>query len=226
MHSRALLVVFACPFVACSPPLLAGDPKETKSALESDPAGWTNLLVDSALKNWKRVSIPPKGKLGERNPWNLPGDGTTLICNGVGIHEMLLWEKEVSDGIFHVEWRFKKIEGKKGYNSGVYVRNSADGAVWHQAQVGSKNVGYIFGDTLVDGVKKRINIGSKGAQRGKEAGEWNTYEIACKGKTISLWINGAVTSVWDDCQAPSGHLGLEAEGWYIEFKNVKFKELK
>ena len=226
MHSRVLLVVFACPFVACSSPSLAGDPKETKSALESNPTGWINLLSDSALKNWKRIPIPPKGKLSERNPWNLPGDGATLICDGVGIHEMLLWEKEVGDGIFHVEWRFKKIEGKKGYNSGVYVRNSADGAVWHQAQVGSKNVGFIFGDTLVDGAKKRINIGGKVPQRGKEAGEWNTFEITCKGKMISLWVNGAVTCFWDDCQVASGYLGLEAEGWLIEFKNVKFKETK
>jgi hypothetical protein len=207
-------------------PTSGGGVKETKSALESDPAGWTNLLTDAALTSWKRVPIPPNSKLSTRNPWNLPGDGKTLICDGAGIHEMLLWEKETADGIFHVEWRFKRIEDKKGYNSGVYVRNSADGAVWHQAQVGSRNVGYLFGETLMDGVKKRFNIASKAPQRGKEAGEWNAFEIICKGKRISLWVNGAVTSTWDDCQVAGGYLGLEAEGWYIEFKNVKFKELR
>ena len=228
MHCRWSLVAMLSVSLAWSQPLFGGEPKETKSALESDPAGWTNLLTDTALTNWKRVPIPPapKGKLSERNPWNLPGDGKTLICDGVGVHEMLLWEKEVGDGVFHVEWRFKKLEGKKGYNSGVYARNSADGAIWHQAQVGSKNVGYIFGDTLVDGAKKRINIASKVPQRGKEAGEWNTFEITCKGKTMHLWVNGAVTCAWDNCQVDKGFLGLEAEGWYIEFKNVKFKEIK
>jgi len=220
MNPRMLPII--CWFIG-SMPLSSGEPKETKSALESDPAGWTDLLSDADLKNWKRVSIPPKSKLAAKNPWSVSTDGKTLICDGVGVHEMLLWEKEVADGTFHVEWRFKKIEGKKGYNSGVYVRNSADGAIWHQAQVGSKNVGFIFGDTLVDGVKKRVNIGSKVAQRGKEAGEWNTYEITCKGKTMSLWINGAVTCTWDDCQVKRGYLGIEAEGWHIEFKNVKFK---
>ena len=207
--------------------LADGEQKDSKSALESDPSGWIDLLTDADLKNWKRVSIPPKGKLSAKNPWSVSADGKTLNCDGVGIHEMLLWEKEVGEGIFHVEWRFKAIEGKKGYNSGVYVRNSADGAIWHQAQVGSKNVGYLFGKTLIDGKSVGIpNNKLKGEQRGKEAGEWNTFEISCKGKSISLWVNGAVTAVWDNCQVEKGYLGMEAEGWYIEFKNVKFKELK
>jgi hypothetical protein len=154
---------------------------------------------------------------------SLSADGNTLICDGAGVHEMLLRDKEMSDGTFHIEWRFKALEGKKGYNSGVYVRNAADGSLWHQAQVGSKNVGFIFGDTLVDGAKKRIKTESKVPQRGNEAGQWNTYEITCKGKTLSLWVNGAVTTVWDNCEVAKGHLGMEAEGWYIEFKNLRFK---
>lgn len=205
----------------------AGEPKLTKSALESEPAGWTDLLADADLKNWKRVSIPPGSKLNAKNPWSIAADGKTLICDGVGVHEMFLWEIATGDGIFHVEWRFKKIDGKKGYNSGVYVRNSADGAIWHQAQVGSKNVGHLFGKTTIDGKPAGIPSNKlKGEQRGKEAGEWNTYEITCQGKTVTLWINGAVTAVWDSCQVQTGHLGMEAEGWYIEFRNVKFKQLK
>ena len=43
---------------------------------------------------------------------------------------------------------------------------------------------------------------------------------------MTLWINGAVTATWDKCEVPKGFVGLEAEGYYIEFKNVKFKELK
>jgi hypothetical protein len=203
-----------------------GEPKETKSALESDSAGWTDML-DGGLKNWKRVAIPPGGQLNAKNAWSLSSDGKTLICDGGGVHEMLLWDKEVADGIFHVEWRFKNVEGKKGYNSGVYVRNSADGAIWHQAQVGSKNVGHIFGSTLIDGKKTGIpGKKLKGPQRGKDAGEWNTYEITCKGKSVTLWINGGVTAVWDGCQVDKGYSGVEAEGWYIEFRNMRFKELK
>jgi Domain of Unknown Function (DUF1080) len=208
--------------------LAADEVKETKSALEKDPAGWTDLLAntDTDLKGWKRVPIPAKGKLREKNCWSFDADSKTLICDGVGVHEMLAYDKEFGDGIFHVEWRFKKIEGKSGYNSGVYVRNSADGAIWHQAQVGSKNVGYLFGETLVGGKKKGFRAADKVPQRGKEAGEWNVYEITCKGPEITLWINGGVTATWNDCQVPRGYFALEAEGYYIEFKNIKVKEGK
>lgn len=196
-----------------------------QSVFERDPEGWIDITPKADFKDWSRVPIPPKGKLNAKNPWSLSADGQTLICDGVGVHEMLLWGKEMSDGIFHIDWRFKKIEGKKGYNSGVYVRNSADGAIWHQAQVGSKNVGFIFGDTLMDGAKKRIRIDGKKPQRGREAGEWNSYEITCKGKKITLWVNGAITTVWEGCEVPRGHLGMEAEGWYIEFKNLRWRPL-
>ncbi len=207
-------------------PAPAGEPKESKSALESDPKGWLNLLPGKDLKGWKRVPIPPGGKLSKRDPWSVDPATGHLICDGVGIHEMLLSDNELSDGIFHVAWRFKKLEDKKGYNSGVYVRNSGDGKIWHQAQVGSKNVGFLFGDTPVDGKLKRFRAAGKGPQRGKEAGEWHTYEITCKGKTISLWINGATTAVWEECHVPAGYLGLEAEGYWIEFKDLKWRDMK
>ena len=106
---------------------------------------------------------------------------------------------------------------------GVYVRNNADGSIWHQAQVGSKNVGYFFGNTLTDGKQGRFNANDKKAQRGKEAGEWNTFEITCKAKNVTLWVNGAVTTDWKTCEVPSGFFGLEAEGYLIEFRNVMYK---
>src|SRR5262249_32036038 len=158
---------------------------------------------------WRRVPIPPGSPLAARNPWSVDTANQVLLCDGVGLHEMLLEERERTDGIFHVEWRFREVPGKSGYNSGGYVRHSADGKIWHQAQVGSKNVGYLFGDTLVDGQLKRVRIDSSIPQRGKGPGEWNTYEITCQGKTITLWINDAVTVTWPACQVPRGHLGLE-----------------
>jgi len=204
----------------------AAEPTETKSALETDAKGWEDILPGKDLQGWKRVPIPPGGKLNTKDPWSVDAANKVLVCDGVGVHEMLLYDKEIADGIFHVEWRFKPVEGKKGYNSGVYARNSANGKIWHQAQVGNMNVGHFFGDTTVDGQTKRVNIKSQIPQRGKGPGEWNIFEITCKGKTMTLWVNGAVTCTWDDCQVPKGYLGLEAEQWFIEFKNIKFKELK
>jgi hypothetical protein len=44
--------------------------------------------------------------------------------------------------------RYTKFEGKTGYNSGAYVRNSKDGAIWHQAHFGDAKVGFLFGQMM------------------------------------------------------------------------------
>ena len=72
---------------------------------------------------------------------------------------------------------------------------------------------------------ERATLLSKPPSRAKPVGEWNVYEITCKGKKISVWVNGAVTVTWDACQAPKGHLGLQVEFFDLEFRNLKFKPL-
>jgi hypothetical protein len=198
------------------------------SALEKDPSGWTDLLAASGpgLKGWTRGPIPPTGKLSPESQWTLNPTIGNLVCRGDGGHDWLRWDEEVGDAVFHVEWRFTPVEGKKGYNSGVFVRNSSDAAVWHQAQTGDGSGGFLFGDTPVGGKIQRINLSKElKDKRVKPAGEWNTFELTCRGKEISLWVNGAVTSVLADCEVPRGYVGLEAEGWRIEFRNVKLKKL-
>jgi hypothetical protein len=194
--------------------LLAPAPDAGPGALERSPEGWT------------RGPIPPGGKLSDDSQWTLDPANGHLVCAGNRGHDWLRWDEELGDFIYHVEWRFTPVPGKKGYNSGIYLRNSADARVWHQAQTGDGSGGYLFGDTLVDGQLKRVNFSKQVlSRRVKPAGEWNSFEITCKGKDVTLWVNGAVTNEWHDCQVPRGHVGLEAEGWRIEFRNVKVKPL-
>jgi hypothetical protein len=209
----------------------AAGPAEGKSGLEADPSGWVDLLPGKDLQGWKRAPILPDKTLNAKNPWSVDAAQRLLICDGVGVKEMLLEEKERGDGIFHVEWRFRPVPGKDpAYNSGVYVRTFMDGTIWHQAQVAHvdkpPHLGDLFGDTRSDGQIKRAVIEGKGYQLGKKPGEWNTYEVTCKGKTITVWVNGAVATTWTDCQVPRGHAGLQAEFYFIEFRNLKFKDTK
>jgi hypothetical protein len=200
----------------------------TKSALERDFKGWVNLFPGKDLEGWKRVPLAPDTKLNEKNAWKVEGE--LLLCDGVGVKEMLLYEKEFGDGIFHVEWRFRKVERKPDYNSGVYVRSKADGREWLQVQVVHQEkpplLGDIFADKLVNGKIERVIIRGKGPERANPPGEWNTYEVTAKGKTVSVWINGATTGTWDACPWETGHVGLQAEFFFIEFRNLKFKPLQ
>jgi hypothetical protein len=210
---------------------LAAGPKaavESPSALERSSEGWTDLLEQAGpkLSGWTRGPIPPSGKLKPQSQWSFQPDTGILLCEGNGGHEWLRWDKEMSDGVFHVEWRFVPVAGKKGYNSGIYARNSDDATIWHQAQTGDASGGFLFGQSPASGALKGFNLSKNiPEQRVKPAGEWNTFEITCKGKDMTLWVNGAVTNEWHDCEVPKGYVGLEAEGFKIEFRNVKIKPL-
>src|SRR5262245_10453043 len=199
--------------------------EDAKSALERDPKGWVDLMPGKDLSGWKRVPIAPDTKLSAKNPWSVAGG--LLHCDGVDVKEMLLHDKTSGDGVFHVEWRFRKVEGKKDYNSGVYVRTSADGKVWHQAQVAHAEkpplLGDLFGVTKVDGKTEQFLVRGKGAERARPPGEWNTYEITMKGPVISVWVNGATTCTWEKCPVDKGHLGLQAEFFYVEFRSLRWK---
>ncbi len=200
---------------------------DSRSALEADPQGWMDILPPVDLKGWYRVSVPPTGKLG-REQWHVDVERKVLICDGDGGHDMLLTDKEYADAIFHFEFRYTKIEGGKGYNSGAYVRNSRDGAIWHQAQFGDAKDGFLFGQTpTADGKKKFFSLAKEvKANRVKPAGEWNTMEVTARGRTLTLWVNGAVTCQFNECGLGEGRLGLEGEGYRIEFRNLKVKELR
>jgi hypothetical protein len=145
-----------------------------------------------------------------------------LVCDGKGGHDWLRLDREAADAAFHVEWRFTPVLGAEKYNSGVLARTAADLSAWHQAQVGLAG-GFLFGVTPVRGTVKRLTQ-EPAAARVRAAGEWNTYEVVARGRTLSLWVNGAVTSEME-VDVPRGHFGLEAEGWRIEFRNLKVKRL-
>lgn len=212
-------------FVLWPGPLMAAE--STPSALESDPSGWVDLLPAPDLKGWSRVPVPPGAPLG-REQWHVDPVARMLICDGDGGHDMLLCDREFGDAVFHLEFRYTKVEGKSGYNSGAYVRNSKDGALWHQAQFGDANGGYLFGETPMGDRKKRFFTLNKAVtdSRVKPVGEWNTLEITARGPVLSLWVNGAVTCQFADCGLPRGRVGVEGEGYRIEFRNLKVKELK
>jgi hypothetical protein len=139
-------------------------------------ADWVSIQPDASFKGWTRVPIKPTEKLVMPSQWRIAHDGD-LICNGSreNGHEFLRYDRELANFVLHVEWKFAKVEGETKYNSGVFVRNTADGnTAWYQAQVGPpSNGGYFF---YVDTTGKRTTLKSEMTSNPvKEPGEWNTY---------------------------------------------------
>ena len=197
---------------------------QTSDFLSSDPSGWVDMMPHKSLKRWTRVAIPPDKALDPISQWSVDKEHRTIVCEGNHGHEWLRYDHKFANFLLHVEWRFEKRTGLEGYNSGVFVRNELTGRVWHQAQVGER--AYLFGQTLVHGeLSPVINTPPPVVNPLHPIGEWNTYEIRCDGPKITLWVNGSLASEFAVPEVLKGYWGLEAEGYHIEFRNIKLKKL-
>lgn len=189
--------------------------------------GWIELLPGPGLNGWTRIAIPPDHPVNPKQQWRVDSANHTLICTGDQGHEWLRYDaRQFENFEYHVEWRFTPVTTPNPkYNSGVFFRNDKDGTVWHQAQTGNVNGGYIFGMTPVNGELKRITTAKeKKGNFEKPAGQWNAFDIRCEGKHCSLTVNGHQNSEID-LEVMKGYVGLEAEGYLITFRNLRIRPL-
>jgi hypothetical protein len=194
------------------------------SAALSASAQTVNLFPADAQAQWKRIAIPPANPVSDVAQWHIDAARHSIICDGNGGHDWLRFNRELTNFTFHVKWRFTPQSGTPKYNSGVFFRNNEDGSLWHQAQTGAGG-GYIFGVTPIDGKPQRFNLQKEMTEnRVKPAGKWNVYDIRCVGDTCTLAVNGVTVNTSHPGVA-KGYIGLEAEGYRIEFKDFKVKEL-
>lgn len=221
MHKTCVLL-FTLGFVTLTPRCPAAD-SESQNETPAARGVWEDIQPRTDLKGWTRVAIPPSHPLG-RAQWHVDADRNVLICDGDGGHEMLRYNREFQDCTFHVEFRFIPVTGtKRDYNSGVFVRNSADGTVWYQAQL-TMDGGYLFGSGPVGGQTRHFKLKPQELAM-KPAGEWNTVEVTARGNTLTVFLNGRWTCTYEHCDMPKGYVALESEGYRIEFRNVRVKPL-
>jgi hypothetical protein len=141
-------------------------------------------------------------------------------------------EKDYSDYLLHVEWRWPE----KGGNSGVLIHNSGDDVVWPKSlecQLASGNAGDFW---AIGGVEFKEH--AKGGQRvsgrrtiklkdssEKPVGQWNAYDIICKDDWVVVLVNGVLQNVATKCSEKSGRICLQSEGAPIEFRNIYIEPL-
>jgi hypothetical protein len=184
-----------------------------------------NLVTEGSESDWTRIAIPPGHPVSAIAQWHIDPTTKTIVCDGNGGHEWLRFNKEFGDFKFHVEWRFTKLDGSPHYNSGVFFRNDTDGTIWHQAQT-SPEGGYLFGETLIDEKKTAFNeMKEMSENRVKPPGEWNAYDIECRKDACTLAVNGAVVNRLHT-GVTKGYVGLESEGFRIEFRKIELEELR
>lgn len=132
----------------------------------------------------------------------------------------------------HVEWRW----AAKPTNSGVLLHTVGPDRVWPtcvEAQLMHENAGDFWllsqstlkVDGKLNGPGAYVNVKKRQPMSEKPAGEWNQYDITCRGGSVKLLVNGVLQNEGTDAQPASGHICLQSEGSPIEFRNVYLEPL-
>jgi len=153
-----------------------------------------------------------------------------LRCSG-NPTGFLRTKREYSDYRLSFEWRWPEKPG----NSGVLLHMSAQDKVWPlclEAQLMHNRAGDIVGM----GCSFNENVAQKGSpvsyaprkneSNEKKPGDWNKYEIVCKGDTVELTINGQLQNKATGVTIRKGYIGFQSEGVPISFRNIKLTPFK
>ncbi|MFO0946808.1 MAG: DUF1080 domain-containing protein [Planctomycetota bacterium] len=183
----------------------------------TDLSGWVVEGVRSFPKGDKRISV-----------WEAK-DGM-IVCSGWGFG-FLRFDAELSDFRFTMEYRL----AKKG-NSGVGIR----GIPFTGAKATRPSfAGYEI--QLLDDAGSPTNAHSSGSlyryvpplvNAVKPAGEWNTFEVECRGPKIRVKINGEIVQDVDQTTVAEikdkplrGYVSLQNHGHKVEFRNLQYVPL-
>jgi hypothetical protein len=188
------------------------------------------LFNGKDLTGWK-VFLNPKAKDADPARTFTVKDGILDVSGTPAGY--ILTEKDYSNYVLTLEWRFP---GKPG-NSGVFVHVSGPDKIWPkglEAQLMSGRAGDIW---LVDGFKTNVDAARKDPKQArhffrmkdkveKPVGEWNKYEITCKGNTVKLVVNGETVNEGTEMEATSGKILLQSEGAPIQFRNIELTPIR
>ena len=188
------------------------------------PTGKMPLWNGKDFTGWK-LFLPDK-EVDPKTVWSVK-DGV-IHCTGNPAGYMLT-ETDYADYKLHVEWRWPRRSG----NSGVLLHVSGKDMVWPrsiEAQLMARNAGDFW---LIGGTdcKEHTNpddrrIPKKQKSSEKKRGEWNKYDIICKGDTIRVLVNDVLQNEATETTVQSGKIGLQSEGVPIEFRNIYIEPLK
>ena len=202
----------------------------------ADPDGFTPLFNGSDLAGWTAFAKPgPDGSPGDPAGTWAVADGV-LKCSGKP-HGYLASVTEYGDYRLRVKWRFPA--GAGGGNSGVLLHCGPKDEVWPvslEAQMRAGRAGDIWlntppATTLEVPPARRDPKAVRRVFRladppEKPFGEWNEYDITCRGGDVTLVVNGVLCNDGKNGNLRRGRIGLQSEGSPVEFRDVAIQRLK
>ena len=203
LHRLMALVVLAG---SAARPAMS-DETESPSALEQDPSGWTDLLAQAGpeLKGWTRGPIPPRASSAGVAVVDRPGDRPPRV-QGDGGHDWLRWDQELGDFASTTSsGGSPRSRGRRGTTRGSTPGTRPTPRSGTRPRPATARAASSSATRPSAASSKRVNLSKELLdKRVRPAGEWNTFEITCKGRDMTLWVNGAVTCEWHDVRGPQG----------------------
>jgi hypothetical protein len=203
--------------------------------------GPVSLLDGKSLAGW-HVDIPDADGGKQVAPSFAIRDGM-LISNGVP-EGHLITDASYRDYRLTVEWRWP---GEPG-NCGVLVHASTPRRLYKmfpqsiecQLHVGNAGDFWCIGEDITvpnmeqrRGPKAKWGVEEDKARRiqnltdnsEKPLGQWNEMVIECRGRQITIWVNGTLVNQGANCTADHGQIAIQAEGAVCEFRKVELARL-
>ena len=194
------------------------------------------LFDGKTLDGWTFIVKPDKDgkKADPKDTWSVV-DGT-IRCTGKP-NGCMVTAKEYGDYVLKVKWRFP---ADKGGNTGVLL-HVQDDTYWPtsvEAQLLSGRAGDILltkppavtlevdktrQDPKVE--RRYLRFETKEPVE-KPLGEWNEYEITCRGGDITLVVNGVKVNEGKNGNLKKGRIALQSEGAEVYFKDLVIRLLK
>jgi hypothetical protein len=203
---------------------VAADSEAAKLSEQEKQEGFISLFGGKDLDGWQ----------GSTNGYSVQ-DGVLVCIQGKGGN--LLTKREYKDFVFRFEFNLEP-----GANSGAGIRVPSEGSPSYngmEIQIlddsHEKYKGWLK-DYQVHGSLYGIVPAKRGFL--KPAGQWNSEEIRCQGRQVTVTLNGHViveanldeVKPLDGQQHPGlknemGHIGFLGHGDQLQFRNIRVKEL-
>ncbi len=217
--------------IALTPALVAQTRDGNTTAATQAEAGFVPLFDGKTLDGWTLV--------GGRGEGYGVKDGILYCAKGGG--GKLITDKQYSDFVLRFEFKMPP----EGSNNGLGIRTPREGDAAYQgielqiideAAALSGKWGKLR-DAQYHGSVYDVIPARRGAM--KPAGQWNQQEVTVDGRQIKVVLNGqtildanldsvtdpAVLKKHPGLQRTTGHIGFLGHNDYIEFRNIRIKEL-
>jgi hypothetical protein len=124
----------------------------------------------------------------------------------------------------HAQWRWPA--GNPKNNSGLFVHVNGPDAIWPECvecQIKTGSTGDLIGTGIsfpapVINKKWRALVTTPSAE--KAAGEWNDYDILCRGDVVETFVNGVYRNRVQPVSVVAGAIALQLEGTPVEFRDL------